>query len=55
MSSISKVWTGDARFHIDWRQGSDTIHKDPIYSYVVTLLLHHPPQEIGSSCALTPG
>jgi L-fuconate dehydratase len=38
VNAINKVWTRDARFPIGSGQGSDAIHKDPIYSYAVTLL-----------------
>ncbi len=35
---ITKVTTCDARYPIGSGHGSDAIHKDPIYSYAVTLL-----------------
>jgi L-fuconate dehydratase len=38
MSSIHKTSTRDARYPIGSGHGSDAIHKDPVYSYAVTLL-----------------
>ena len=35
---ISRISTRDARYPIGSGHGSDAIHKDPVYSYAVTLL-----------------
>ncbi len=51
---IKRVWTRDARFPIGAGHGSDAIHRDPIYSYAVTLLQDERGQ-IGSGLAFTLG
>jgi L-fuconate dehydratase len=38
MASICKISTRDARFALPRGAGSDAIHRDPVYSYAVTLL-----------------
>jgi hypothetical protein len=38
MSAIACFETRDVRFPIGAGHGSDAIHKDPVYSYAVTLL-----------------
>lgn len=38
MSGIHQIVTRDARYPIGSGHGSDAIHKDPVYSYAVTLL-----------------
>jgi L-fuconate dehydratase len=51
---ISRVFTRDARFPIGSGHGSDAIHRDPIYSYAVTLL-HDDSGLVGSGLAFTLG
>ncbi len=38
MASIGKISTRDARFALPQGAGSDAVHRDPVYSYAVTLL-----------------
>lgn len=54
MSGIKSISTRDARFPIGAGHGSDAIHKDPIYSYAVTLL-QDDRGRIGSGLAFTLG
>jgi L-fuconate dehydratase len=54
MSCILKVSTRDARHPIGSGHGSDAIHKDPIYSYAVTLL-HDDQGRTGTGLAFTLG
>lgn len=35
---ITRISTRDARYPIGSGHGSDAIHKDPVYSYAVTIL-----------------
>jgi L-fuconate dehydratase len=51
---IIKTDTRDARFPIGSGHGSDAIHKDPVYSYAVTLL-HDDGGETGTGLAFTLG
>ncbi len=51
---ITSVTTRDARFPIGSGHGSDAIHRDPIYSYAVTLL-EDPSAGTGSGLAFTLG
>jgi L-fuconate dehydratase len=51
---ITKVTTRDARYPIGSGHGSDAIHKDPIYSYAVTLL-HDDQGHAGTGLAFTLG
>ena len=54
MSTITRIATRDARFPIGSGHGSDAIHKDPVYSYAVTLL-HNGAGRTGSGLAFTLG
>jgi L-fuconate dehydratase len=54
MSAIARITTRDARFPIGHGHGSDAIHKDPIYSYAVTLL-HDDASRVGTGLAFTLG
>ncbi len=49
---ITSATTRDARYPIGSGHGSDAIHKDPVYSYAVTLL-HDDRGHTGSGLALT--
>lgn len=51
---ITRISTRDARFPIGSGHGSDAIHKDPIYSYAVTLLTDDQ-DRTGSGLAFTLG
>ncbi|MCU0751242.1 MAG: hypothetical protein MUF13_17015, partial [Akkermansiaceae bacterium] len=51
---ITRISTRDARYPIGSGHGSDAIHKDPIYSYAVTLLTDDKGR-IGSGLAFTLG
>ena len=51
---ISKATTRDARFPLGPGAGSDAIHRDPVYSYAVTLL-HDDKGRIGNGLAFTLG
>ena len=51
---ITSVTTRDARYPIGSGHGSDAIHKDPVYSYAVTLL-HDDCGHTGSGLAFTLG
>jgi L-fuconate dehydratase len=51
---ISSVSTRDARYPIGSGHGSDAIHKDPVYSYAVTLL-HDDQGRTGTGLAFTLG
>jgi len=51
---IQNISTRDARYHIGSGHGSDAIHKDPIYSYAVTLL-HDDQGRTGTGLAFTLG
>jgi L-fuconate dehydratase len=51
---IKTITTRDARFAIGSGHGSDAIHRDPIYSYAVTLL-HDDSGLVGSGLAFTLG
>jgi L-fuconate dehydratase len=51
---IKRASTRDARFPIGSSHGSDAIHRDPIYSYAVTLL-HDDSGQVGSGLAFTLG
>ncbi|MFZ4681521.1 MAG: enolase C-terminal domain-like protein [Terrimicrobiaceae bacterium] len=51
---ITNVDSRDVRFPIASGHGSDAIHKDPIYSYAVTLL-HDEAGHVGSGLAFTLG
>jgi L-fuconate dehydratase len=54
MSTITKITTRDARFPLGHGAGSDAIHRDPVYSYAVTLL-HDDAGRVGSGLAFTLG
>lgn len=54
MSLIQKISTRDARFPIGSGHGSDAIHKDPLYSFAVTLL-HDENGRTGTGLAFTLG
>jgi len=51
---IKRAWTQDARFPIGSGHGSDAVHRDPIYSYAVTLLQSER-GHVGSGFAFTLG
>ena len=51
---IQKISTRDARYPIGSGHGSDAIHKDPVYSYAVTLL-HDDQGRTGTGLAFTLG
>ncbi len=51
---ITRLTTRDARFPLDGGHGSDAIHRDPIYSYAVTLL-HDDRGRTGTGLAFTLG
>jgi L-fuconate dehydratase len=51
---IRSISTRDARFPLGCGHGSDAIHKDPVYSYAVTLL-HDDEGRIGTGLAFTLG
>lgn len=51
---ITRISSRDARFPIGSGHGSDAIHKDPIYSYAVTLL-HDDSGQTGCGLAFTLG
>ncbi len=51
---ISSISTRDVRYPIGSGHGSDAIHKDPVYSYAVTLL-HDDSGHTGSGLAFTLG
>lgn len=51
---IQKISTRDARYPIGSGHGSDAIHKDPVYSYAVTLL-HDDRGRVGTGLAFTLG
>jgi L-fuconate dehydratase len=51
---IGEVSTRDMRYAIGSGHGSDAIHRDPIYSYAVTLL-HDDSGQVGSGFAFTLG
>jgi L-fuconate dehydratase len=54
MSTLTKVSTRDARFPLGHGAGSDAIHRDPVYSYAMTLL-HDDAGRVGSGLAFTLG
>lgn len=54
MSLIKSISTRDARYPIGSGHGSDAIHKDPVYSYAVTLL-QDAQDRTGSGLAFTLG
>ena len=51
---IQRISIRDARFPIGHGHGSDAIHKDPVYSYAVTLL-HDDKGRVGTGLAFTLG
>ena len=51
---ITRISTRDARYPIGSGHGSDAIHKDPVYSYAVTLL-HDDSGHTGTGLAFTLG
>ena len=51
---ITRISTRDTRYPIGSGHGSDAIHKDPVYSYAVTLL-HDDKGRTGSGLAFTLG
>ena len=51
---ISRISTRDVRYPIGSGHGSDAIHKDPVYSYAITLL-HDDCGHTGSGLAFTLG
>ena len=54
MSSITKVSTRDARYTLPSGAGSDAVHRDPVYSYAITLL-EDSAGRVGSGLAFTLG
>lgn len=54
LSMITDICTRDARFPIGSGHGSDAIHRDPVYSYAVTLL-EDESGRIGTGLAFTLG
>jgi L-fuconate dehydratase len=52
--SISKISTRDARYPLAGGAGSDAVHRDPVYSYAVTLL-EDAAGRVGSGLAFTLG
>jgi L-fuconate dehydratase len=51
---ITRIGTRDARYPIGSGHGSDAIHRDPVYSYAVTVL-HDDAGSVGSGLAFTLG
>ncbi len=54
MTTITNITTRDARFPLKPGEGVDAVHRDPVYSYAVTLL-HTDGELIGTGLAFTLG
>lgn len=54
MTTIQRISTLDARFHLPDGAGSDAVHQDPMYGYAVTLL-HADDGSVGTGIAYTLG